>query len=47
MSPVTLIEHSLLLCLMALIGYLLWQRREELLKKLWEAVKEAARIPRP
>jgi IS1 family transposase/transposase-like protein len=42
-----LIEHSILLCLVALIGYWLWQRHQERLKKLWDAAKEAARIPRP
>lgn len=47
MSTIHLIEHITLLCLAVLIGYLLWQRHQEELEKLWEAAKKAARIPRP
>jgi hypothetical protein len=46
-SLIILIERCLLLCLVVVLGYLLWQHHQERLKKLWEAAKEAARIPRP
>lgn len=47
MSLIILIERCMLLCLAVLLGYLLWQRHQERLKKLWEAAKQAARITRP
>lgn len=47
MSPIILVEHSILLCLVTLIGYWLWQQHQKQLNKLWEAGEEAARIPRP
>ena len=46
MSILSFIEHGLLLSVTAILGYVLWRQHQERLKKLWEAAKKAARIPR-
>ncbi len=46
MSLIILIEHCIVVCLVGLIGYLLWQQHQERLKKLWKAAQKVVRVPR-
>jgi IS1 family transposase/transposase-like protein len=46
MPLINFIEHGVRLLLVVLLGYLLWQRHQERLAKLWEEAKKATRIPR-